>query len=96
MLTTTPTPIKDSNQVSRRTQQLRNKFLKNTIASTSGRTEEASVTQAGLLLKTFSRQERTDILKMGNIEPIEINEKDLVSLKANNTFSWNKMKVIGR
>ena len=95
-MTHTPQPIKESTNVHKRTLQLRNKFLKDQISMACGGSQQASTKQTGILFKSFTPEIRQEILKSGEIKPIEIQAEQLVSMKANLSLPWEKMKVLGR
>ena len=54
-LTSTPKAIKQSDEVGKRTLQRRNKTLKKQIETSSGSSEAAFNRQAGMLMKTLSK-----------------------------------------
>lgn len=92
IMTQVPNARKDSTEVTKRTLQRRNNFLKDNISLVSG---GATACQTSSLLKSFSRDIRISILTKANITPF-IDEKSLVAMRSDLGLSWEKMKAMAR
>ena len=96
LMTPTPSAIKESASACTRTVQLRTRFLKNQMSMVSGHSEKSSIIQTGSLLKAFSREDRSEILKFGKIDPVMLDAEELVAMKAHLSLPWEKLKAMGR
>ena len=97
VLSSTPKAvIKDSSKACKKTLSLRNKYLLDQIESCSGSSEKALIIQTSKIVKSFSEENRSQILKEANISPIEIDEKEIVALKVNLGIPWEKVKSMAR
>ena len=66
------------------------------IESCSGSSEKGLIIQTSKIVKSFSEENRSEILKQANISPIEIDEKEMVALKVNLGIPWEKVKSMAR
>ena len=95
-LTSTPKAIKQSNETCKRTLQQRNKILKKEIETSSGSSEAAFSQQTGMLMKTLSKGQRSQILKSAKISPIEIGAEEMVARKVDLGILCEKLKNMAR
>jgi len=95
-MTPTPSANKETASACTRTVQLRTRFLKNQISMVSGHCEKSSLIQTSSILKTFSREDRGEILKLGKIDPVVLDAEELVAMKAHLSLPWEKLKAMGR
>ena len=93
-LTSTPKAKKDSSEASIRTLQRRNQNIKNHIENSCGKSSLTS--QVGSLLKGVKMEQRSEILKMANIKPMEINAEEMVAMKVDLGIPWEKLKLMAR
>lgn len=96
MFTSTPKPVKNSNEVCKRTIEKRNKFLKNQLLFSSGGNESGFSVQTGKLVKSLKENERVEILKRANITTKSITPEEFVAMKADLSIPWSKLKTMSR
>ena len=94
--TSTPKPIKGSENVSSKTVSRRNKFLMGQLNNTSGNTEKASVLQTSKLLKSFEEDHRKSILMKAGIVATDIAPEEMVAMKVDMGIPWEKVKCMAR
>ena len=94
--TSTPKPIKGSENTSSKTVSRRNKFLMGQLSNTCGNTEKTSVVQNSKLLKSFEEDHRKHILMKTGIVEADIALKKLVAMKAEIGIPWEKVKCVVR
>ena len=80
MLTSKPNTTKQIDETSKRTLQ-RKKIFKKKTEKNSGSSEAAFNRQTGLLMRTLSRDQRSQILKSAKIRPIKINAEEMFAMK---------------
>ena len=95
-LISTPKAIKQSDEAGKRTLQRRNKILKKQTETSFGSSEAAFSRQAGMLMKTLSKDQRSQILKSAKISPIEIGAEEMVAMKVDLGIPWEKLKNMAR
>ena len=88
--------MKQSDEAGKRTLQRRNKILKKQIETSSGNSEATFNRQAGMLMKTLSKDQRSQVLKSAKISPIEIGAEEMVAMKADLGILWEKLKNMAR
>ena len=88
-----PQPVKPSDQSSTRSVQRRNEYLRSQIDFVSG---GAFAHQTISLIKSMGKDERAKILKSANLVTAHIDAEQMVAMKCNLGFSWEKLKVIAR
>ncbi|XP_057313751.1 V(D)J recombination-activating protein 1-like [Hydractinia symbiolongicarpus] len=96
MFTSTPKPVKNSNEVCKRPIEKRNKFLKNQLLFSSGGNESGFSVQTGKLVKSLKENERVEILKRANITTKSITPEEFVAMKADLSIPWSKLKTMSR
>ena len=52
--------------------------------------------QSGNFVKSLDQDTRLNILKIGNIPPVEISPEHMVAMKVDLAISWEKLKTISR
>ena len=88
--------MKQSDEAGKRTLQRRNKILKKQIETSSGNSEATFNRQTGMLMKTLSKDQRSQVLKSAKISPIEIGAEEMVAMKADLGILWEKLKNMAR
>ena len=91
-LTPTPMASKSSSTATKRTIQLRNKFIRNQIETSSKDLE----VQTGFFVRSFGVDERRTILKEAGISQASIGAKEMVAMKSNLGLPWERMKALNR
>ena len=93
--TSTPKPIKRSENVLSKTVCQRNKFFIGQLNNACRNAEKASVVQTSRLLKSFEEDHRKNILMKAGIVVADI-AKELVAMKVDMGTPWEKVKRIAR
>ena len=62
--------------------------MKKQTETNSGSSEAAFNRQTGLLMRTLSRDQRSQILKSAKIRPIKINAEEMVAMKVDLEILW--------
>ena len=91
--TSTPKPIKGSENVSSKTVPQRNKFLVGQLNNTCGGNEKASIVQTS---KSFEEDHRKNILMKASIVATDIAPKEMVAMKVHMGIPWKKVKCMAR
>ena len=94
--TSTPKPIKRSENVLSKTVCQRNKFFIGQLNNACRNAEKASVVQTSRLLKSFEEGHRKNILMKVGIVVADIAPKELVAMKVDMGTPWEKVKRIAR
>ena len=94
--TSTPKPIKRSENASSKNAYRRNKFFMGQLNNTCGNTEKASLVQTSKLLKSFEEDHRKNILMKDGIVVADIPPKEMVAMKVDMGIPWEKVKCIAR
>ena len=94
--TSTPKPIKGSENVSSKTVSQRNKFLMRQFSNTCRNTEQASAVQTSKLLKSFEEDHRKNILMKADILAAGITPEEIVFMKVDLGIPWEKAKSMAR
>ena len=92
--TSTPKPIKGSENVSSKTVSRRNKFLMGQLNNTCGNTEKASVLQTSKLLKSFEEDHRKNILMKAGIVAADMAPEEMVAMRVDMGILWEKVKYM--
>ena len=87
--------LKSSYVACTRTVQKRNRVLSDILHQTAG-SKDASMLQAGKMIKSFGKQERAEIIKSSNIPNVEIGKEALVAMKVDLGIPWEKLKTMSR
>ena len=83
--------IKDSSVVCHKTISCRSKELQQPLSTISGSSNEAVSVQAGNCENSFDQGTRLNILKIGNIPPVEISPEHMVAMKVDLAIPWEKL-----
>ena len=94
--TSTPKPIKRSENASSKTVCRRNKSLMGQLNNACGNTEKASVVQTSKLLKSFEEDHRKNILMKAGIVAADIAPEEMVAMKVDMGIPWEKVKCMAR
>ena len=94
--TSTPKPIKRSENASPKTVCQRNKFFIGQLNNKCRNAEKASVVQTSRLLKSFEEDHRKNILMKADMVVADIAPKELVAMKVDMGIPWEKVKRIAR
>ena len=94
--TSTPKPIKRSENASSKTECQRNKFFIGQLNNACRNAKKASVVQTSRLLKSFEEDHRKNILMKAGIVVADIAPKELVAMKVDMGTPWEKVKRIAR
>ena len=96
MLTSTPKAVKKSEDAVNRTIANRNKFILQQLETSAGMSQNSVVIQTKKLIKSFSEDDRRDILIAAKISPHEITAEEFVAMKADMGIPWEKLKTMAR
>ncbi|XP_047127237.1 uncharacterized protein LOC124808269 isoform X1 [Hydra vulgaris] len=88
--------FKTSTEISQKTIYRRQKQLHQSLIDNAGPTKKAKIQQVALMLNSFNKNNKIDILKKSNLSQVEIGPEDIVSLKADCGLPWEKMKKMIR
>ncbi|XP_047140285.1 uncharacterized protein LOC105850260 isoform X1 [Hydra vulgaris] len=88
--------FKTSTEISQKTIYRRQKQLHQSLIDNAGPTKKAKIQQVALMLNSFNKNDKIDILKKSNLSQVEIGPEDIVSLKADCGLPWEKMKKMIR
>ena len=94
--TSTPKPVKGSENVSSKTVSRRNKFLMRQLNNTCGNTEKASLVETSKLLNSFEEDHRKNILMKAGIVAAGITPEEIVAMKLDMGIPWEKIKCMAR
>ena len=88
--------FKTSAEISEKTIRRRQKQLHQSLIENDGPTKKAKIQQVALMLNSFNKNDKIDILKKSNLSQVEIEPEDVVALKADCGLPWEKMKKMIR
>nr|XP_047144594.1 uncharacterized protein LOC124818114 [Hydra vulgaris] len=86
-----PKIYKTSNSISQKTIKRRQNQIHQSLVEKAGLAKKAKINQAALMLNSFNDNDKINILKKANIPQVQIESKDIVSLKAYCGLPWEKM-----
>ena len=86
--TSTPKPVKGSENVSSKTVFRRSKFLMGQLNNTCGNTEK--------LLKSFEEDHRKNILMKAGIVAADMAPEEMVAMRVDMGILWEKVKYMAR
>ena len=87
--------VKNNSFVCHKTISHRNKALQQHLSTISGNSNKVVSVQAGKLVKLFDQDTKLNILKMGNIRPVQISPEYMVAMKVDLAIPcWEKLKTI--
>ncbi|XP_065654588.1 uncharacterized protein LOC124812501 [Hydra vulgaris] len=88
--------FKTSTETSQKTIYRRQKQIHQSLIDNAGPTKKAKIQQVALMLNSFNKNDKIDILKKSNLSQVEIGPEDIVSLKADCGLPWENMKKMIR
>ena len=91
----TAVPSRSKENVTPRQLSRTSKFVQGQIELASGsKNKDRQQKQVGSLIKSYGEEERRKILSNAGISDAEINEEELIAVKANLSIPWRKLFVM--